>query len=132
MAKGAKVHRAEQTAPARPPSSKRRIRRLEARLARFREVEAKRVRQLERARRRSVSLEARISGLRPASELTGPASTAPDPGPRAYCMRERRMVSIVDPEQSVMRNGRTAISGTCATCGAHVVTTARGTAAPGA
>jgi len=124
MAKGPKEPREEHVAPTRPPGSQRRARRLEARLVHLREVQAKRVGQLERARARSVSLETRLSGLRPASG----ALAAADAGLMAYCMRERLMVSIVNPEPSVMRNGRAAITGTCPSCGARVVTTARATA----
>lgn len=127
MAKGPREPRVDHVAPERPPGSKRRIRRLEARLVHLREVEAKRVGQLERARVRSLSLETRLNGLRPASGAPEPAPVAPEAGLMAYCMRERRMVSIVNPEPSVMRNGRAAIAGTCPSCGARVVTTARAT-----
>ncbi|MGZ6340637.1 MAG: DUF5679 domain-containing protein [Candidatus Limnocylindrales bacterium] len=40
-------------------------------------------------------------------------------------MREKHLVSMLEPQAIVMRNGRAALSGTCPSCGAHVVTTAR-------
>ncbi len=108
---------------------KRRQRRLEQRLEHVRDVEAKRTRQLEKARQRGAALEARLAALEPA-QSPADAVTGSRPSPQAYCMREKQMVSMLDPQAIVMRNGRAALSGTCPSCGAHVVTTARAAMAP--
>jgi Domain of unknown function (DUF5679) len=125
MAKSSKRVTQSPATETRPPRTKRRLRRLEEQLDHVRDVEARRGRQLERARQRSVRLEARISALLPAVDpAAGPVVIESSPGPRAFCMREKQSVSMVHPEPVVMRNGRAALSGTCPSCGAHVITTA--------
>ena len=119
MAEGKKDNRRASDAARPAKETGRQLRRLERRLAAVRETEARRARQLEKAHRRGAALEATIAALRPAPE-PGPAG-----GPVAYCLREKRRVVIVDPEPIVLRNGRAALAGTCPSCGARVVTTAR-------
>ena len=46
---------------------------------------------------------------------------APGDGPLGYRMREKRMVQIGHPERVTLSNGRAAIAGACATCGARVI-----------
>ena len=126
----------------------RRIRKLERRLAAARDLEqkrraqavkqdgdghrklaAKRRRQLEKAQGKSAAIEAELAslgGAAPAATAAAPAAgtsaTAAAPGgPQGYCLREKRTVTIVNPQPFVMRNGRTATAGTCPSCGARVV-----------
>lgn len=119
-----------------------RVRRLERRLVKAREVEARRARKLERARRQGASqavraarrrklVKARERGLTIERKLARAQSAAgtgatPEPvdvpaGPRAYCLRDRRTIVMVDPRETVMRNGRPALAGRCPSCGMRVV-----------
>jgi hypothetical protein len=127
---------------------RRQVRRLERRLAAIRELEAKRVRQaakardrvgarelqskrlrqLEKARTRSAALEAELASLG-ANLAEESATVAEQPetveaatanGPKAYCLREKLMVTMADPAPFVMRNGRAGTSGTCPSCGVRV------------
>jgi|BarGraNGADG00212_1021973.scaffolds.fasta_scaffold03882_4 hypothetical protein len=107
-----------------PKGLERKLRRLGKGLATTQELEAKRTRQLDKARQRGATLQAAIMTLRGASDEM--VAT----GPQAYCMREKRSVVIANPVAIVMRNGRSALSGTCPSCGVRVVTTARGAVAP--
>jgi len=102
-----------------PKGLERQLRRLGRGLAAAQKLEAKRARQLEKARRRGAAFQATIIALQGTSDETVAA------GPQAYCMREKRTVVMADPVAMVMRNGRHAVSGTCPSCGARVVTTAR-------
>ncbi len=130
MAKGTTKAVRSPGAGARSKEAKRQLRRLERQLADVRAVEARRARQLDKARARRLALEGLVAELLAAGHAADQEPTGPEPGPRAYCMRERRTVLMVDPEAVVMRNGRAALAGTCPSCGARVVTTAR--AAPSA
>jgi hypothetical protein len=38
----------------------------------------------------------------------------------AYCVRERKKVPIKDPVETVMKNGKPAVRGTCPDCGAKL------------
>ncbi len=120
-----------------PKDARRRVQRLERRLAAVRELEqkrgkqaakardradaaelhAKRSRQLERAQRRSAALEAELKAL----GHTGTGTVATAPGPEAWCLRERKRVAMVGAAPMTMRNGRAAVAGTCPSCGARVV-----------
>ena len=102
-----------------PKGLKRQLNRLGRDLAMTQKLEVKRTRQLDKARQRGAALQATIMALRGASDETVAG------GPRAYCMREKRTVVMANPVAMVMRNGRNALSGTCPSCGARVVTTAR-------
>ena len=124
MAKDRKGVPGEPAGGTRPKAMRRRLFRLEQRLEHVRIIEGKRGRQLARAYERGVSLEARISALQPPDKPAGGGRTESSVGPQAYCMREKHMVSMVEPKRIVMRNGRAALSGICQSCGAHVVTTA--------
>ena len=122
--------------------AKRKVRRLERRLAAVRDLEqkrrrqaaeardreappdlvAKREHQLEKAQRRSAAIEAEIAILEQAAPAAvAPAASDAGDGPRGYCLREKRTVTIANPEPMVMRNGRTATAGTCPSCGARIV-----------
>jgi hypothetical protein len=53
-----------------------------------------------------------------------PAPTPPAP-PAAptvegYCVKERKKVTIKDPEKTVTKNGREAVRGTCPDCGTTI------------
>lgn len=122
---------------ATPKDARRRMQRLERRLAAVRELEqkrsrqaakardradagelhARRSRQLERAQRRSAALEAELTALGHA----GAEVAATAPGPEAWCLRERKRVAMVGAAPMTMRNGRAAVAGTCPSCGARVV-----------
>ncbi|HEY6570101.1 MAG TPA: DUF5679 domain-containing protein [Candidatus Limnocylindrales bacterium] len=122
--------------------AKRKVRRLERRLAAVRELEAKRrrqaakareggaprdlvakrERQLDKAEHRGATIQAEIASLEGAAPAAvSAASTDIVEGPRGYCLREKRTVTIANPEPMVMRNGRTGTSGTCPSCGARIV-----------
>jgi hypothetical protein len=147
------------TSTSSPDDVEQRVRRLERRLAKARETEARRARKLERARRQGASetvRAARRRKLRKARERSGaierklarvrlaatpaavalpvttePAAASEKPvaaetaaatsGPRAYCLRDRRTIVMVDPQATVMRNGRPALAGRCPSCGMRVV-----------
>jgi hypothetical protein len=116
------------------------LKRLQRRLADAARTEAKRVRKLERARWRRQRLESEVDDARAASSV-GPDEAAPKakakaaPAPKAapvdpatskgqaveaYCRREKRRVQMVDPRPVVTANGRSALSGTCPSCGASL------------
>jgi len=40
--------------------------------------------------------------------------------PTGYCVKERKKVEIVGPQQVTMKNGRPAIQGTCPDCGTKI------------
>jgi hypothetical protein len=55
--------------------------------------------------------------------LNAPKTVGADPslpGPTGYYMRERRRVTILDPVARTLANGRTAVTGTCASCAGRV------------
>ena len=124
----------------------RRIRKLERRLSAARDLEekrrgqvgkagggdghqklaAKRQRQLEKAHGKSAALAdelASLGGAAPATPAAAPAAAAPAAAesPQGYCLREKRTVTIANPQPFVMRNGRTATAGTCPSCGSRIV-----------
>ena len=39
----------------------------------------------------------------------------------AYCVRDKKMVEIQNPQQITMKNGRPAVKGTCPVCGNTVM-----------
>jgi len=91
----------------------KRLRRFERRLARVRDNEAKWEDQQSTDQAGTVESERDVSV-----------------GQQAFCMRERRKVVIAGATAIVLKNGRAAVAGTCPTCGARVVTTARSVVAP--
>ncbi len=118
------------------------LKRLQRQLADAARTEARRVRKLERARWRRQRLESEVDDARTASTV-GPdeaaskskskpkAAPAPKAAPvdpatskgqavEAYCRREKRRVQMVDPRPVVTANGRSALSGTCPSCGASL------------
>jgi len=40
--------------------------------------------------------------------------------PQAYCVKDREMVEIKDPKDITLKNGRSAVQGTCPKCGTKV------------
>jgi len=104
----------------------RQLRKLGRGLETTQKLEAKRARQLDKLHRRGQAIQATINALR------GPGDPLVTAGPKAYCMREKRTVAMADPVAMVMRNGRDGLSGTCPSCGARVITTARKETAPNA
>lgn len=121
-----RIRRLEQRLAAARDLEARRARRVEKARRRGapRSVEARRTRKLEKARRRGAALEAKIAALRTA---TGPAqavlATAAPAVPEVlgFCLREKRRVAVADAAPIVMRNGRSGLAGTCPSCGARVV-----------
>jgi hypothetical protein len=122
------------TADTPRPRLKRRIRRLERRLANVRaeatrraqrlddarssgakhKVERRRARKVERAQAKGEQLEAAIAKLRP--------QATPSPEPVfAYCLRDRERVAMEDPEHVTMKNGRAALGGRCPRCGQRLM-----------
>ncbi len=39
---------------------------------------------------------------------------------QAYCVKDRKMVDIKDPQTITLKNGRSAVQGTCPHCGTKV------------
>jgi hypothetical protein len=144
--------RAQIASQTRSADAERAVRRLERRLADVRDLEVKRRHRLDRARRRgvprstqarrrrkldrvlerSVALAARIEQLRAQAMAPAPAEAETDDpvvrplgaGPRAYCLRERRAIVMADVRETVMRDGRRGLAGTCPACGARVARSA--------
>lgn len=105
--------RAETTAArTRPKGSRRQIARLQKELDRLSGQVARRTSRLTRAQARAAKVERRLRTLR-----AGGTSEH-----HAYCLRDRRVVEILEPEAVVLGNGRPAIGGRCAACGGRVVT----------
>ncbi len=111
------------TPPADGDKAHKRLKRLERELAELGATEAKRLAQLNEVRARATAVRTRLTTLRTtvAGAHGEAGSDVPPAGPIGYCMRERRPVEISDPEPVTLSNGRTAIAGTCSTCGARVV-----------
>ncbi len=107
----------------------RQLARLEKRLARLGKEEAKRSRQLDDIRAARAETRAQIAELEAVAPDAAGRSEAPAPSgpaaggsaPHAYCMREKRKVSIAGAEIVILGNGRRAYAGTCADCGARVI-----------
>ena len=86
-------------------------------------------RKLARAQSSAAAASASVSGASPGLPAQPAGDTAVDvPGPpegadprlRAYCLRERQTIVMVEPRHIVMRNGRPALTGLCPSCGARV------------
>jgi chromosome segregation ATPase len=101
----------------------RQVTRLERRLGRLTAQEARRSRKLSRTQDRVRAVEERLRELRGAGTSAGAQATA---GARvaAYCLRERRRVEMTDAAPMTLRNGRSALAGTCPSCGARIVSMA--------
>jgi hypothetical protein len=101
------------TTTRRGPSKgdRRRIARLERELHRLTGQEERRVRRLTRTRDRARDVQRRLRELRSTGEATA----------HAYCLRDRRVVAMLDPRSVVLANGRAAIAGTCQACGGGIV-----------
>ncbi|HEX8938627.1 MAG TPA: DUF5679 domain-containing protein [Candidatus Limnocylindrales bacterium] len=120
----------------RPKERRRAVRRLESELAAIRATEARRAAQLAKAQAREAKVVATLDQLRstPApvkgvaaaaggeEPVTAAAAAAGDgAGPSAYCLREKRSVTMRLPAVVTLRNGRRALTGACPSCGAHLV-----------
>ena len=90
----------------------RQIARLEKKLSRLAGQEVRRTRRLAQTHERARELTGRLRKLRASGE----------PPTRAYCLRDRQTVAMVDPQLVVLANGRPAQTGTCEVCGGRVVT----------
>ena len=64
----------------------------------------------------------RAGGKSASSAEPGTGSSAQGESPvMGYCMHDKMRVAILDPQSITLKNGRPAISGTCATCGRKVM-----------
>ncbi|MBF6613610.1 MAG: hypothetical protein IVW55_10830 [Chloroflexi bacterium] len=48
---------------------------------------------------------------------------------QAYCVKDRKMVDMKDPKEITLKNGRSAMQGTCPDCGTKVTRIGGGSAA---
>jgi hypothetical protein len=103
--------------------ARKELKRLERNLADLIATEAKHRKQLEEVRAMAADARSRLIALRTEVTAAGRAAGADGSvaGPVGYCMREKRSVEISHPEPVTLSNGRTAIAGTCPTCGARVM-----------
>lgn len=51
--------------------------------------------------------------------------------PQAYCVKDRKMVDMKDPQQITLKNGRPATQGTCPECGTKVTRIGGGASSAG-
>ena len=86
---------------------------LEAKLESAERLVAKRAAQLGSASARRAALAARLTHL---SDTVGDAV-----GPMAYCLKDRRQVSIGGAHPVILASGRPAVAGTCPSCGMRVL-----------
>lgn len=103
---------------------------LEARISATDELIARRGAQLEAANARRATLAARLAQLDGGRRPAG--ATVAVPAVEAFCLREKVRVTVLDPRPTVLANGRRALTGTCASCGAKVVRMVSGTDRPAA
>jgi uncharacterized coiled-coil protein SlyX len=106
--------------------TRRKVARLERRLAELSAQEATRRRKLARTQERVAAVKEQLRELRAvAGSATGEEA---DAGVAAYCLRERRRVTLTNALPITLRNGRAALAGTCPSCGVRIVSmaTARG------
>jgi len=84
-----------------------------AKLASTDKLVTKRRAQLESAAQRRASLAARLARLS--------ATDGDQPAVQAYCLKDRRQVTIGEAHAVVLANGRPAVAGTCPECGSKLV-----------
>lgn len=103
--------------------------RLQHKITAFERKESKLAKQLDKLHDRQTAARTRLSTLAPVpvdpAAHAGSAKPSADGGsaPRtAFCLREKRQVAVTDAHPTVLRNGRAAIAGICASCGAKLVT----------
>ena len=108
---------------ARPETDRqaRRRARIEKQLAVADRRVARRRAQLEAASARRAALADRLAALTGPDGAVEGGSTGEPASFQAYCMRERIRVTMRDPKPVTFANGRTAVAGVCASCGARVV-----------
>lgn len=108
---------------------RRQVARLERRLDELIAQEARRSRKLSRTQERVRAIQERLTVLHGASatedDPPGGDPPAARPSVAGYCLRERRRVTLVDAMPVTLRNGRSALAGTCPDCGARIVSMAR-------
>src|SRR5690242_11582585 len=85
---------------------------IEAKIASADKLVARRRTQLEAALADRAALTARLARL---------AAQEGEPGPLAYCLREKRQFAMVEAHAVTLANGRPAIAGTCSSCGSRLV-----------
>jgi len=85
---------------------------IEAEIASTDKLVAKRRAQLESAIADRASLTAKLA------RLTAESS---EPGPMAYCLREKAQFAMIDAHAVTLANGRPAIAGACSSCGSRLV-----------
>jgi len=106
-----------ETAMRRSKKSRQRAERkraaIAAKLAFTDKLVTKRRTQLASASERRASLAARLARL---STIQGEAT-----GLTAYCLKDRRQVTIGEAHAVVLANGRPAVAGTCTACGSKLV-----------
>jgi hypothetical protein len=109
----------------------KRATRLAKKIASFERQESKLAKQLDKVHDRQSAARVRLSTLAPAPAAPPASSTKPSTDGEgaehtAFCLREKRRVAVIDARPTVLRNGRTAIAGVCASCGAKIVTLVAG------
>jgi hypothetical protein len=102
-------------------------------IASYERQESKLAKELDKLHDRQSAARVRLSTLAPAPaapdgpEMTAkPSSAGAEAERTAFCLREKRRVAVVDAQPTVLRNGRAAIAGVCASCGAKIVTLVAG------
>lgn len=136
--------------PAQPTAKQlqRRVSKLEKRLEAAVDREQRRTAQLDRAHARRLERQAALDEARvalastadqseppaaagaagepaagettPAADQGGDGSIGEGAAPSAYCLREKRTVTMLTPTPVTLGNGRHAVSGTCPSCGASL------------
>ena len=111
----------------------KRATRLEKKIASYEKQESKLAKQLDKLHDRQSAPRVRLSTLVPAPPAPDGQSGSAKPSTdgagaerTAFCLREKRRVAVVDAHPVVLRNGRAAIAGVCASCGAKLVTLVAG------
>lgn len=107
--------------------------RLEKKLAKAVREEARRRGQYEQAAADRTALAGQLLELTqgaPVAPATPPGDAAPPAGTQAasssdavtaFCLRQKKRVTLQNPEPVTLRNGRRALAGTCPECGARIV-----------
>jgi len=102
---------ARSTKKARRASAQKRAA-IESKIASTDKLVAKRRAQLESASAQRAALTAKLARL---------SAEEGEPGPLAYCLREKRQFAMVDAHAVILANGRPAIAGMCSSCGSRLV-----------
>jgi hypothetical protein len=118
----------EATPPASPtPARKRsnagakRVVKLEKKLAAVTRRQAKLLQRIAAAAASADGRRALGQSASPADPSTGSSATGGGSPVIGYCLRDKMRVEIGEPEQITLKSGRSAITGTCPTCGGKVL-----------